>query len=523
MRRTILKLFPPYLTLVANYPLLLGLIFNHSLVDGNLFIINILWQTIFVILFRALRSTTLYRIGVFLYGITSFLEGLHWIILKSPLSHSSLFVIAATNLQESVDFMGIKAGLGLLCIIPLFLLIYLAYKQKPNFEPIPKAYYIQGVTLLVFLGFLIDNALAKRFVRKGIPQFAKVAVTFYSEMQLFKQAKQENFTRNVEAKATENSQTLVLIMGESANRNHWQLYGNQRNNTPHLGERHDLFVFHNVVSAYSNTIASVLSSLSESALNNDISLSDAVDIFDVFTSAGYSTYWIFNQPPIGVWENLATIFARKAHHTFFVNLAGSSSMESTLTRSYDELLFEPTLKAMQSPDSLRFIVIHTMGNHLSYKKRYPPRFNKFKGNDSKTRTIAEYHNSILYHDYVVDSLLKIVERNAMNAVVLYTSDHGQNVYDEGEVVGHTHAGRLPKANVEVPFFIWFSEQYGKGVDLGLIKSRAHFPYVTDNLFHTLIDLAKIETPVFRTQESLVNAGYDKSRKRILEDEFDYDE
>ena len=44
-----------------------------------------------------------------------------------------------------------------------------------------------------------------------------------------------------------------------------------------------------------------------------------------------------------------------------------------------------------------------MGSHTAYRKRYPKEFEKYSGKTDQEQTIAEYHNSILYNDFVVDS------------------------------------------------------------------------------------------------------------------------
>lgn len=522
---TLNQIFPFYLTLLFNFPLILGFFINSDLVPPRLIAINLLYQTLFVIVYRTAKSYSIYRTGVIIIGLMSIIESLHWIILKSPLSTSSLFVISATNYEESLDFMSIKIGMNLLLISPLIVIMFLAWKHRPVHKVFSNNPYFYAAFLLVFLGFIIENAVNNRLVRKGVPNFIKVAITFEQQLDLFKSAKETKEIQIVDAKSAVNKQTVVLILGESLNRNHMQLYGEENATTPLLSGREDLHVFDNVISSYSNTISSVLTSLSETDLINSIPLNEGKDIMDVFKSAGYTNYWISNQSPIGIWENLVTVFARKADHPIFVNLSSSNSMESTLTRSYDELLFKPIENVLKSDDSLKLIIIHTMGNHSSYKNRYPSEFDRFSGNDKQSQTIAEYHNSILYHDFVIDSILNIVAQNSENAVVLYTANRGENVYDEGENLGHDYAVKLPKPNVEIPFFIWSTENYKEASSktITLSEKRNNSPYVTDHLFHSLIDLARIQTPLFIQENSIVNSRFKADRKRILEDGKDYDE
>lgn len=519
----ILSLFPLYLTLVVNYPLLVGLLMNHLLVDARLLLINLIWLSAFMAAVQLFRSRALYRIAVVVTGIASVAESLHWLILKSPLSQSSLFVVAATNLQETVDFMNLKFGLNLLLLIPLLLVIYLGWRYKPEFRRFRFRGLVYGVVLGVFAVFIAENALGGRLARKGIPHFARVIFSFQQERRMLHQFRAEGKVQYVEAHASVKPLTVVLVIGESSNRNHWQLYGYSRQTTPRLSKRSDIYIFDNVVAAFSNTISSIIASLSVTSPGNPVTENGRYDIFDVFKSAGFTTYWISNQTPVGVWENAVTEFSRKSDHELFVNLAANSSMESMFTRSYDELLFSPVEKILKSDDPLKFLVVHTMGNHAAYKKRYPPEYERFRGDGKKERTIAEYDNSILYHDFFLDSLLKIVETNAPESVLLYASDHGENVYDENDEAGHTFSGRLPKANVEIPFFIWFSTDYSKTMDTEEVRNRRSYPYVTDNLFHTLTELGKIETPLLKPSASLFNPAFDTGRKRILEDGYDYDQ
>jgi heptose-I-phosphate ethanolaminephosphotransferase len=254
---------------------------------------------------------------------------------------------------------------------------------------------------------------------------------------------------------------FVLIIGESANRNHMSLYGYPKLTTPKLQPANDVIVYDNVVSAYSNTLNSILSSFTEANLENKIDYSKSISLIDIYRAAGFITIWISNQSPIGIWDNPVTLFAQKADVTKFVNINSSSSSESAFTISYDDKLFPLLNNYLNYKAQRKFIVLHLMGSHSAYSKRYPSSFEKFNDATSKKiKTISEYDNSIYYNDYVVDSLLKIVKfysqkTNAASAVI-YLSDHGENVYDEGDFAGHDYVQKMSKHNVEIPFLVWLS-------------------------------------------------------------------
>ncbi len=223
--------------------------------------------------------------------------------------------------------------------------------------------------------------------------------------------------------------------------------------------------------------------------------------------------------------NLVTVFSKKADHSNFVNTTSNSSFESTLNTSYDAKLFKPFESAINNKTKRKFIILHLLGNHSSYKKRYPSEFDFFKGTDNKSETIAEYDNSILYNDFIIDSLIKTVEKRTNESVsFIYLSDHGENVYDEMDKVGHDFTNKLPKSNVEIPFLVWLSPKYIKlnPERINTLKKNTHLPFVSDNLFHCLMDLNNIESSYLEKEKSLFNKNYNSERKRILEDGRNYD-
>src|SRR5436853_5501709 len=161
------------------------------------------------------------------------------------------------------------------------------------------------------------------------------------------------------------------------------LYNYFKKTDPRLEKRNDIIVYKNVVSAYSNTLNALLSALTESNLENKMSFDKSISLIDVFHSSGFKTIWLSNQSPIGVWDNAIYNLAQTSDISIFVNNNGNTSFESTYLSSYDEQLFGPFYSAIKDTAKDKFIVIHLMGSHSAYSKRYPPEFNKF--NNYKTR------------------------------------------------------------------------------------------------------------------------------------------
>ncbi|HRP58781.1 MAG TPA: sulfatase-like hydrolase/transferase, partial [Vicingus sp.] len=169
------------------------------------------------------------------------------------------------------------------------------------------------------------------------------------------------------------------------------VYGYSKETNPKLKKRSDIIFYDDVVSAYSVTFKSVLSMLTNSNIENNLNIDEAVSLIDVFHSAGFKTYWISNQSPIGVWDNAIYNLAQTSDQVVFVNKFGNSSFESTYLASYDEMIFEPLQTVLQDDEKNRFVVVHLMGSHSSYNKRYPSTFNKFNNHSSdKEQLINEY-------------------------------------------------------------------------------------------------------------------------------------
>ena len=522
-------IYPPYLIILLLFPYLLGIMIDHHLVDFRYLIINLIWLPLFTLPNYWIRKGWYFRgivIAVFLAGLV---QSIHWILIKGPLTVTSLLVVSNTNYNETIDFLNLKSSFLLLLLIPYAYFGFKAFTQIPDFRNLRPNPVLISILLGISGIFILENAFHDRLVRKGIPEIAKVGFSFYNQLKLYKEAAQEVKPKWVEARASEKyeKQTLVLIIGESCSRRHMSLYGYQRNTNPKLAQRNDLYVFNNVVSPYSNTLDAILTGLSNSNLDFRQTPNDETDILDVFHSAGFKTFWISNQSPIGIWDNQVTVLANQSDVVRFVNLSGNSSFETTYTTSWDDKVIAPFLSAIKDTTSKKLIIVHLMGSHSNYNKRYPKEFDVFNTDTGKKeRIISEYDNSVLYNDFIVDSLINITAENNSHSLtsLIYYSDHGENVYDEGDNVGHDFTKSLPKVNVEIPLLLWISPYFHENESdrVEAIKLNTGKPYVTDDLFHSLLDVSGIQTPFLDPSRSLFSKQLNVGRRRILEDGQDYD-
>lgn len=531
IRKIFRELYPLELVLLVLTPILLGVIIDYDLFDSRYIAINLIWVLIFTISYNIFHKKIIYRLGTIVYFLIGIIEISHWVILKGPVTITSLMVLANTNYNEAVEFVDLKVSFWLLILIPYTILFVFSFRNPPTLNNSKKKLYLIILLASVSTLFISENVINGRLIRKGVPEIVKVTCSLFDKMSLYKDAMQEKKPKKIITNSTSqsNQQTFVLIIGESCSRRHMSIYGSKRITNPMLSKRKDIIKYTDVVSPYSTTINAVLSILSNADLENKLDFDKSVDIIDVFHSAGYKTYWLSNQSPIGIWDNMITIFANKSDYSKFVNISSNSSLEAVQNSSYDSKLFNPFKAALNEKVDKKFIVLHLMGSHSSYSKRYPSEFNFFKGETSKEETIAEYDNSMLYNDFIVDSLFNILKSSTKSnnnsiSSAIYLSDHGENVYDVNDRAGHDYANEMPKVNVEIPFLVWLSPSYinNNATKTEIIKTNIDQPFVTDDLFHAIMDLNGIQCAYYKNDKSVFNENFNSSRRRVLEDGRDYD-
>ncbi len=195
---------------------------------------------------------------------------------------------------------------------------------------------------------------------------------------------------------------------------------------------------------------------------------------------------------------------------------------------YDaELLSEwENYKHLQSGNDL--IVFHLWGQHVKSQLRYPQteEYCNFTVdsilrpdlNQKHREEIAHYDNATRYNDMVVDSIISYFEEE--DAVVIYISDHGDEVNDYRKHVGRSYEFPLTQDQVkyqfEIPMMIWCSETYREHHPdiVRQIRESVNRPFMIDDICHLLFDLAGIKTPYYDETRSIINPLF-KPRKRML--------
>ena len=317
-------------------------------------------------------------------------------------------------------------------------------------------------------------------------------------------------------------ETIVLVIGESSRQDRWSLFGYGRDTNPLLARQANLVPLPDVITAVSATRLSVPVIISRKPARQ--SLKDGFSeksFITAYKEAGFRTWWLSNQISFGKFDTPVSVFAREADVVQFTNLGGFSN-KSTL----DEVLFEPLRAAMADSARKKLIVLHTLGSHWNYSQRHPQSFDRWQpslfGIDKpvytdiaiKPRLNNSYDNTILYTDWFLAQVLDRLQSTLHPAALLYVADHGQTLYDGAcRIAFHGHNTQY---EFRVPAFMWYSDQYGERYPAKVRELRRHrkAKLATENMFHTLLDMADIRYPGERLEWSFLSPTFKRHTRWV---------
>ncbi len=315
------------------------------------------------------------------------------------------------------------------------------------------------------------------------------------------------------------ARTHVVIIGESLSRHHMGLYGYFRETTPRLsGRAGELFVFRDVISPQIHTVPSLSAAFLLRHRNGGV----IATAFDLINAAGYRTYWISNQPRHGVWESEVSKIARAADVQTWIN-SNSGGMQTDVIPSFDERVLPELEKALRDSHPEKFIFLHLMGNHADYSKRYPKGFEMFPPatpiagrTPAQARVINEYDNALVYNDHVIDAIIRTVGSQTEESLVLYFSDHGEEVFDHRSFFGRSDRSITPFMT-DVPFILWLSPGYRVRHPemVEEITRSTGKPYMFSEIIHTVSDLAGFDFEGKQPTKSIVAASFDGTAPRYI--------
>ncbi|PKH79521.1 hypothetical protein CXF97_17445 [Pseudomonas sp. Choline-02u-1] len=503
------------------------------------FVMSALWLAP-MLLFPKQTRVLAAIIGVVLWGCSMASLG-YFFIYQQEFSQSVIFIMFESNVSEAGEYMTQYFAWWM---IPAFLAhtavaYFLWTRLRPVYMPRGRALVAATAIVIAVAGYpLIKQTMRMGNFAEGFEKFEtriepavpwQMAVAYHryletlEDMQgMLDSASKIPPLKNLKDASAGQPATLVLVIGESTNRQRMSLYGYPRNTTPELDKLKDqLAIFDNVITPRPYTIEALQQVLTfADEQNPDLYLSTP-SLVSVMKQAGFKTFWITNQQTMTKRNTMLTTFSEQADEQVYLN-----NNRNQNSAQYDGDVIEPFNKALADAAPRKLIVVHLLGTHMSYQYRYPPTFDKFKDRqgvpagvrDDQVPTYNSYDNAVLYNDFVVSSLIRDYAKTDPNGFLLYLSDHGEDVFDSA---GHSTLGRnenKPTAPMyTIPFMAWASPKWKENHDWNFAGDLSR-PYSSSQFIHTWADLAGLSSDELDRSKSLVSDSF-VPRKLLIGDPY----
>ena len=287
---------------------------------------------------------------------------------------------------------------------------------------------------------------------------------------------------------------VVLVIGESARKANFQLYGYQRDTNPLLSKQEGLKV-------YQATACATYTTAGTKAI---LEPKDSGDLYELLPNYAFRTgvdvSWRtsnWGEPPIHIDEYLTD--------------TDLSDLYQGRSNDYDDILYYGLRERIESSKKDKvLIILHTSTSHgPKYADKYPKQFEVYKpvaknieeGEKNIGMLINAYDNTIRYTDFLLNSLINTLrEMRDWHSAMIFISDHGESL-GENKMFMHGLPMKLaPKVQYEIPFLVWTSDGFRtyKQTSSSQDAPEGELPAVLEQhyVFHSVLNLLSIQSPAY---------------------------
>ena len=284
---------------------------------------------------------------------------------------------------------------------------------------------------------------------------------------------------------TDTPQVCVLIIGESARRDHFSLYGYGKETNPYTAK--------DTVTALPARASATYTTAGVKAILEPFESGDLYEILPNYLQrAGVDVAWRtsnWGEPPV--------------HTEKYFRKSDLKARFPSEDETYDGILLAGLADDLRASEADKvFVVLHAYTNHgPSYNTNYPPGFEVFTpvcntvemARTSREELLNAYDNSVVYTDWIVHSVIATLRDLPLReGCVLYVSDHGESLGENNLYMHGVPMAMAPKEQIEIPFVVWTSSH--RPVKDGEV---GHY-----HVFHSVLDFLGIGSPVFDKDKSV---------------------
>ncbi|KOO57998.1 sulfatase [Rheinheimera sp. KL1] len=304
------------------------------------------------------------------------------------------------------------------------------------------------------------------------------------------------------AAKTAKPRLVVLVLGETARADHFQLNGYHRATNPGLSAL-PLYSFHDVSSCGTATAHSVPCMFSAMGRDKYVEsvAKNSSNVLDILKRSGIAVSWFDNN------SGCKTVCDRVPSEFLFNDSTNPLCKDG---QCQDEILvqaLQAQLTKQYSSD--RLIVLHQLGSHgPEYFKRssdsqklfLPECTNKQLQLCQQAEIINAYDNSIVATDELLSRIIQTLQdQQGYQTAMLYLSDHGESLGENGVYLHGLPYWMAPDAQTKVPMLWWMSDTYASTQQLKAecMAQRTTQKLSHDNLFHSLLGIFQISSKIHR--------------------------
>ena len=276
---------------------------------------------------------------------------------------------------------------------------------------------------------------------------------------------------------------VVLVIGESARKANFQLYGYQRDTNPLLSKQEGLKV-------YQANACATYTTAGTKAILEPI---DSGDLYELLPNYAFRTgvdvswrTYNWGEPPIHIDEYLTDVDLGK--------------MYPDVNRDYDGILFAGLReRILSSKKDKVLIILHTSTSHgPKYADKCPEEFHVYQPVDN---LVNAYDNTIRYTDFLLDGLINTLRGlTDWHTAMIFISDHGESLGENNMFMHGLPMKLAPKEQYEIPFLVWTSDNFRRYKPTAKSQDApaGELPAVLEQhyIFHSVLDLLSIQSPAY---------------------------
>ena len=417
------------------------------------------------------------------------------------LDESMIGNVFNTDYDEAMSFFSFKMVLYVVLfgLLPCFYI----FRAKLNYGTWKRFVTTASLTVGLILVVVFANAGNWLWIDKYAKELGGLVMPWSYTVNTVRYQMQKHQKNKVEILlpdaiiGNDEKDVVVLVIGESARRHNFSLYGYEKPTNPLL-EGDSVYVFD----------ATSCTTYTTGSLKCILEHEDTGELYEILPNYLYrngieviwrTTNW--GEPPLHI-----------KHYQVRQDLMQICQGDDC---EYDEVLLTDLEKQITANGNNKvLVVLHTSTSHgPQYSKKYPPRFEVFTpvcnsvelANCTRDELMNAYDNTIVYTDYILHQIIDILKQmNDYNSMLLFVSDHGESLGEKNLYMHGAPISIAPKEQYEIPFIVWLSDNSR--------RLKPNKELTQHHVFHSVLDFLGVQSPVYNSKLSIFEPNSDMQDK-----------